>query len=118
MEASARVTPGTFRISSSARKSSFIMSSSDTAKGSLSTGVCHRAVIFCSGARTTSFFFTRALARAMATAWAAAASMFSRPNWSVEANPQAPSAITRTPRPSDSLSMTLPTLPFLVESVR
>jgi len=42
-------------------------------------------------------------------------STLARPRSSVAANPQAPSAITRTPRPSDSASLTWAGSPFLVE---
>ena len=40
------------------------------------------------------------------------------PNSADAANPQAPSAITRTLMPTDSASDALPTLPFFVESAR
>src|SRR5690242_1931460 len=53
-------------------------------------------------------------ARAMATACAAQASTPSRVSISVEAKPQQPLATTRMPSPSDSLSASVPTSPFLV----
>src|SRR4029077_5820094 len=52
--------------------------------------------------------------RAMATAWAAQACTPSRVSTSLEAKPQQPLARARIPSPSDSLSASVPTSPFLV----
>src|SRR5216683_1402873 len=62
--------------------------------------------------------FTRAEALAISTARAEVASTAARLRSSEAANPQAPLAMTRTPKPNDSDTEALPTLPFLVERAR
>ena len=78
-------------------------------------GADQRSMIFSSGARRTSSFRQSALARAISTACAAQASREERVRSSVEAKPQAPSAITRTPSPCDCDSRTCDGCLFLVE---
>src|SRR5208282_3790610 len=64
--------------------------------------VVHSAVAAGSGAIRTSSRFTRAEAFAISIARLAAASTATRLKSADAANPHAPSAITRTPMPSDS----------------
>ena len=61
------------------------------------------------GASRTGSDWMRALARAMATAWRAAAATASSSSLLVAAKPHAPPATTRTPTPTDSSLATLST---------
>src|SRR5208337_304551 len=118
MPVSASVTPATARISASTFSNRSRFCSTDVANGSVLNGVVHSATAAGSGASRTSSFFTRADARAISTASRAAASSAARLRWADAAKPHAPSAITRTPMPSDSDSEAWPTCPFLVVSER
>ena len=106
------VTPGT-SMAASAASSSSILRSSETLKGSISSGVSYVAVTAVSGASRTRATAVRADARAIRAASRAAPS---RPSASVRwvpQNPQAPSTSTRTPTPASSNWVTLLTRPFL-----
>ena len=74
--------------------------STEMENGSIKWGVVHSAVTGFSGARRTSSCFTCAEARAISTARAAVASTPERDRSSDAAKPHAPSASTRTLRPS------------------
>src|SRR5579875_1160882 len=75
-------------------------------KGSTLQAASQWSTTLPSGANRTSRFLQSALARAISTARPAAASMDGRERSCVEANPQAPSTITRMPMPSECESRT------------
>src|SRR5215472_11894423 len=118
MFVSASVTPATDRSSESIFKRSARFCSTDVVNGSTLNGEVQSAIAGFSGASRTSCCLTRADALAMATALMAVVSIASLLRPSDAAKPHAPSAITRTPMPSDSASEALPILPFFVASAR
>src|SRR5215831_10840476 len=114
MSVSVSVTPLTVRMAASAFSSRSSCVASGISKGSFSSGACQLSMNAASSTILTSPRFARAEALAMATAFAAQRATPSRVNWSVDANPHAPLASTRTPMPMDSDSASVPTCPFLV----
>ena len=118
MLVSARVTPLVLRSSSSTANSSSRFFSMEMENGSMRQGDAQSALAGGSGTRCSSCDFTVAEALAISTARAAQLCTPSRERSSVAAKPNAPSAITRIPMPSDSASEALPILPFLVASER
>ena len=118
MLVSARVTPLVLRSSSSMANSSSRFFSMEMVKGSILQGEAQSALAAGSGTMCSSCDFTVAEALAISTARAAQLCTPSRERSSVAAKPNAPSAMTRMPMPSDSASEALPILPFLVASER
>src|SRR5258708_1943129 len=111
---SVRVTPELLRISVSTARRYPSCSSTEIENGSISQGEVQVDSYLYSGARTTSYFFAMALARAMEIASAAVDCKPPGVRSSVAANPQHPSASTRMPTPIDSAPDTVAARPFLV----
>src|SRR5215472_13938541 len=118
MFVSVSVMPFALRISPSAASRRASCVSNGISKGSFRNGLCQLSTYAFSGAITTLLRFASAEAFAIETACAAHAATPSRVIRSVDANPHAPFASTRTPMPIDSLCASVPTCPFFVVKSR
>src|SRR5438046_611155 len=95
-----------FLISAAAERISSIFSSSETLNGSRSCGVCQRSRYALTGASSTGLDLSAALARATPTASRVTLAISTLLTNGEAAKPQAPSAITRTPKPNEPPSVT------------